>query len=210
MPRILIADDHAIFRHGLKSLLTESFPSAVIGEADTAQQALELVWKKRWDVVLLDLSMPGRTGLEILAEIKKARPQLRALILSAHAEEQYAVRVIRAGAAGYVNKAKAPREVVEAIKKVLAGGLYITPSLAESLATAISQPFTSLPHEKLSGRELAVLRFIASGKTTKEIGSELALSVQTVCTYRTRLLKKMQLQTNAQLMRYALENKLIE
>ena len=210
MPRILIADDHAVFRQGLNQLLGEQIEGVVFGEAATAQEVLELVWHDRWDIVVLDVSMPGRSGIEILREIKKSTPQLPILVLSSHPEEQYGVRVVREGASGYLNKASEPREIVGAIKRILSGGLYITPSLAEQLATAVAHPGFALPHEKLSARELQVLQLTTSGKSVKEIAAELRLSGQTVFTYRARLMEKMGFKTSAQAMRYAIDNKLIE
>jgi DNA-binding NarL/FixJ family response regulator len=207
---ILVADDHAIFRRGLKEILTEHFRNAVVEEAETAHQALEVISKKKPDVAVLDITMPGRSGLEILTELKKASSDLPVLILSAHPEEQYAVRVLKAGAAGYLTKVKAPNELVDAINKVLAGGKYITPSLAEKLAAEIAAKHQQLPHDNLSDREYQVMRMIALGKSVKNIAAELCLTVQTVSTHRARLLKKMSLQTNAELMRYALLHQLVE
>lgn len=210
MIRILLADDHPLFRRGLKDTLAEELPDVVFGEAANAQAALDLVWKKTWDIVVLDINMPGRGGIEVLREIKKSRPNTPVLILSIYPEEQYAVRVLKAGASGYITKIKAPEEVVQAVRKILGGGTYVSPSLAEKLASELRRGAAIAPHERLSNRELEVMRLIAAGKTVKEIAGELSLSVQTVSTHRARLLKKMGLKTNGELMRYALENKLVE
>lgn len=208
--RILIADDHEIFRHGLRGVLAEEFPAAEIGEAKDEQQTLDLAWKKKWDIVVLDITMPGRGGIEVLKEIKQARPKTPVLILSMHPEEQYATRVLKAGASGYITKGNASKEVVGAIQKIVAGGKYVSASLAEKLATELQQGAETPPHERLSDREYEVMKLIAMGKAVKEIASELSLSVQTVSTHRARLLKKMGLGGNAEVMRYAMRNKLVD
>lgn len=208
--RILLADDHAILRLGLKSILAAEFPKAQFGEAETAQGALEQVWKHVWDVAVLDVTMPGRSGLDVLKEIKQRRPKLPVLVLSMHPEEQYAVRVLKAGASGYVTKVNAPIELVAAIKKVLAGGKYISTAVAEKLAAHLAPGADKQLHERLSDREFQILRLISSGKSVKEIARELSVSVQTVSTHRARLLKKMGLQTTVQLIRYGVENQLGE
>src|SRR6266851_8022500 len=171
--RILIADDHAVVRRGLRQILADEFKKAVFGEARNAQEALDLVWKDNWDVVVLDITMPGRSGLEVLREIKKSRPKLPVLVLSMHPENQFAVRVLKRGAAGYMTKESAPGELVGAIKKVLEGGRYVSPSLAEKLATYLSSDQQKkAPQETLSDREFQVLRLIASGKMVSEIARE--------------------------------------
>jgi DNA-binding NarL/FixJ family response regulator len=208
--RILIADDHAVVRHGLKQILADDFPKAEYGEARNGQDALNRVWKERWDVVILDITMPGRGGLEILKEIKKARPKLPVLVLSMHPEDQFAVRVLKAGASGYMTKESAPEELVGAIRKVLAGGRHISASLAEIMAAYLTVKTEKPPHELLSNREFQVLRQIASGRTVSEIARELSLSVRTVSTYRTRILEKMGLKTNAELTHYAFQNQLVK
>jgi DNA-binding NarL/FixJ family response regulator len=208
--RILVADDHAIFRRGLKEIITDHFRHVEVEEAETAHRALESIRKKEPDVAVLDITMPDRSGLEILAELKKANPKVPVLILSAHPEEQYAVRVLKAGAAGYLTKANAPNELVDAVNKVLAGGKYITPTLAEKLAAELTGKDRQSPHDRLSDREYQIMRMIALGKSVKNIATELCLTVQTVSTHRARLLKKMGLQTNAELMRYALQRQLVE
>ncbi len=210
MIRILLADDHAIVRHGLKALLLAKFKNAFISEAASGQEALDEVWKQRLDLVLLDLSMPGRSGVELIEEIKRARPQLPVLVLSAHVEEQYGLRVIQAGAAGFLNKAHACADLITAVSKILAGELYITESLAAKMAVDLAKPGSASPHQRLSVREFQILQAIGAGRSAKEICSELSLSPGTVSTYRARLLKKMGLKTTAQLIKYAVENKLSE
>jgi len=208
--RILIVDDHALIRQGLKQILASHFSHAVLGEAKSGQEALELVWKGTWDVVLLDITMPGKSGMDVLKQMIEAQPKLAVLVLSMHPEDQYAVRALKAGAAGYITKNNAVTEVVGAIKRALAGGKYISPALAEELAANLSKPAVKAPHEVLSDREFQVLRMIALGRTVKEIGFELSLSVKTISTYRTRVLEKMKLATNADIIRYAVHHKLVD
>lgn len=210
MIRILIADDHAIFRRGLKDILQEELPRTTFGEADDARTTLERVRQKCWDIVVLDVSMPGRSGVEVLQEIKHTQPKVPVLILSTYPEEQYATRMLKAGAAGYITKVNAPKEVVHAVQRILAGGKYVSPSLAEKLATELQMGAEGAPHERLSHREYEIMSLIAAGKTVKEIASELSLSVATVSTHRARMLKKMGLRTNAQVMRYAMQNRLVQ
>lgn len=207
--RILIVDDHAVVRRGLKQILNESFQTAIFGEAGTAQAALDKIWHEEWDVVVLDVSMPGRSGLEVLKDIKKSRPKLPVLVLSMHPEDQFAVRVIRSGAAGYMTKECAPEELVGAVKKILVGGRYVSPALAEKLVLYLDIDPQKQPHEFLSDREFQVLRMIGDGKTVRDIASELSLSDKTVSTYRTRLLEKMSLKTSAELIHYAVHNGLV-
>ncbi|HEY5910926.1 MAG TPA: response regulator transcription factor [Verrucomicrobiae bacterium] len=208
--KILLADDHAVVRRGLRQILADEFKRATFGEARNAQEALDLVWKDAWDVVVLDITMPGRSGLEVLREIKRTRPRLPVLVLSMHPESQFAVRVLTRGAAGYMTKESAPEELVGAVKKVLAGGRYVSTSLAEKLATYLSNDGQKPPQELLSDREFQVLRLIASGKIVSEIAKELSLSVKTISTYRTRVLEKMGLRNNAELMHYAMQHQLLE
>ena len=205
--RILIVDDHAIFRDGLRRILSDEFKAATFGDASNATEALDRVWKEKWDLVLLDITMHGRTGLDILKEIRRSASDLPVLILSGHPEEQYAVRVLRAGAAGYLTKESASRELCKAVKKLLGGGKYISTSLAEQLAAEIQSPQGYL-HETLSNREYQVMLLIAAGKVPKEIGSELSLSAKTISTYRSRILEKLKLRNNAEIMRYVVERKL--
>lgn len=207
--RILITDDHAIVRQGLKQILAEEFTRAQFGEAGTAQDALERVWKEHWDVVVLDITMPGRSGLEVLKEIKKSKPKLPVLMLSMHPEDQFAVRLLKVGASGYMTKESAPEELVGALKKVMAGGRYVSPSLAEKMASYLAIDVQTPPHERLSDREFLVLRQIASGKTPTGIAKDLGLSVKTISTYRMRILEKMSMANNAELTTYAIQNQLL-
>jgi DNA-binding NarL/FixJ family response regulator len=209
--RVLIADDHPIFRAGLKETLSKEQDVDFVGEADNGQMALELARKRRWDVVLLDITMPGKGGLEVLQELRRERPKLPILILSAHPEDQLALRLLKAGAAGYVTKDKAPEVLLQAVRKVLRGEKYVSQALAEkALLTLVTDEPTKPLHETLSDREYQVMRMIASGKTVKEIGQALFLSVRTVSTYRSRVLEKMRMKTNAELIRYAVDNKLVD
>jgi two-component system invasion response regulator UvrY len=208
--KILLCDDHAVVRHGLRQILADDFKKSTFGEARNAQEALDLVWKEHWDVVVLDITMPGRSGLEVLREIKKSKPRTPVLVLSMHPENQFAVRVLKRGANGYMTKESAPAELVGAIRKVLAGGRYVSASLAEKLATYLSTDNQKPPQELLSDREFQVLRLIASGKIVSEIAKELSLSVKTISTYRTRILEKMGLRNNAELMHYAMQHQLVE
>jgi DNA-binding NarL/FixJ family response regulator len=209
MIRILIADDHTVVRKGLKQILLEEFPSAQIEEVADTESLLSKVMASEWDVVISDLSMPGRTGLEALREIKQGYPKLPVLILSVYPEEQYALRVLKAGASGYLNKDSAPDELVNAVQRVLLGRKYITPSIAEKIATTLYQDQDKLPHEALSDREFIVLKLIASGKSVSEIADMLSLSVTTISTYRARLMTKMNIKTNTELILYAIENKIL-
>lgn len=207
--KILITDDHAVVRQGLKQILLEEFTRAEFGEATNAQEAIDRVWKENWDVVVLDITMPGRSGLEVLKEIKKSRPKLPVLVLSMHPEDQFAVRLLKIGASGYMTKESAPNELVGAVKKVIAGGRYVSPSLAEKMASYLAVDVQTPPHERLSDREFLVLRLIASGKTPTAIAKELALSVKTISTYRMRILEKMNMANNAELTHYAIQNQLV-
>lgn len=197
-------------RRGLKQILADEFSRAVFGEAANAGEAIALVWAEPWDVVVLDVTMPGRSGLEVLAEVRKSRPRLPVLVLSMHPEDQFALRVLKSGAAGYMTKESAPAELVGAIKKVLAGGRYVSAALAEHLAGHLASDSPRPPHELLSDREFLVLRLLAAGKTVSQIADELALSAKTISTYRTRLLEKMRMTTTAELMHYAIANRLAE
>jgi len=208
--RILLADDHSVVRHGLKQILADEFKGTTFGEARNAQEALDLVWKENWDVVVLDITMPGRSGLEVLREIKRSKPKLPVLILSMHPENQFAVRVLKRGASGYLSKESAAAELVGAVKKVLAGGRYVSASMAERLAIHVADDTDKPAQELLSDREFQVLRLIASGKIVSEIAKEFFLSVKTISTYRARILEKMGLCNNAQLMHYAMQNQLVE
>ncbi|HLE24594.1 MAG TPA: response regulator transcription factor, partial [Thermodesulfobacteriota bacterium] len=195
MIKILIADDHAVVRRGLKQILAEEPNMAVFGEACNAQEVLKNVREQNWDIVILDITMPDRSGLEVLKELKNIRPKLPVLILSIHPEEQYAVRVLKAGAAGYMTKESAPEELVKAVRKVIRGSKYISPSLVEKLAFDLETDSEKPLHETLSDREYQVMCMIASGKTVKEIAKKLYLSVKTISTHRARILGKMKMKT---------------
>jgi len=207
---ILIADDHPIVREGFKQVLSETTDMVVAGEASNGQEVLNLIRKNKYDVILLDISMPGRSGLEILKELRNDYPRLPILIVSIYPEEQYAVRAFRAGASGYLTKASAPHELIEAIRKVSKGGRYVSSSLAEELTYYLDGDATRAPHEILSDREYQVMLLMASGKTVSGIAEELCLSVKTISTYRTHILKKMNLKNNAEITLYAVQNKLVE
>jgi two-component system invasion response regulator UvrY len=207
--KILIADDHAVVRQGLKQILADEYRRATFGEAANAQEAIDRVWQDEWDVVILDVTMPGRSGLEALREIRKSKPRLPVLVLSMHPEDQFAMRVLKCGASGYMTKESAPAELVGAVRKVITGGRYVSPGLAEKMAAHINADFQVAPHERLSNREFLVLRLIASGKTVSQIADELTLSVKTISTYRSRILEKMVMQSNAELTHYAIQNKLV-
>jgi DNA-binding NarL/FixJ family response regulator len=209
MIRILVADDHAIVRQGLKQIVADTPDLVVTGEAERGREVLEKVSKDDYDVVLLDITMPDKTGLEVLEELKRIKPDLPVLILSMHPEDQYAIRAIRAGASGYVTKAGVPDELVTAIRKVSIGGKYISSSLAEKLAVYLETGAEKPLHQVLSDREYRVMCLIASGKTVKEIAEELFLSVKTVSTYRSRVLQKMKMKNNAQLTHYCVQNQLV-
>jgi two-component system invasion response regulator UvrY len=209
---ILLVDDHAVVRRGLRELLGEEFPSAEFGEAASGAEALAEIARRRWGLVVLDVSLPGRDGLEVLKEALALRPDVPIMMLSVHGEDQYAIRALRAGAAGYVTKETAAEDLTAAIRKVLQGGKYVSPRLAEQMAAALStrDGTTRLLHEGLSDRELQVLRMLAVGKSVKEIGADLALSEKTISTYRTRIVGKMKMRSNAELMRYALRAGLVD
>ncbi|MBZ5532906.1 MAG: response regulator transcription factor [Acidobacteriia bacterium] len=209
MMRVLIVDDHAILRRGLKDLLADEFHGAAFGEAADARQAIEQLQKKDWDMLLLDITLPGKNGLDLLKEVRIAWPKLPILVLSVYSEDQFAVRVLKAGAQGYMTKESAPEELVNAVRKILAGGRYVSPGLAEKLAQTVGHDFTRTPHETLSDREYEVMCRIAAGKTVTEISGELSLSAKTVSTYRTRILQKLDVKNNAEITRYAIQNKLV-
>jgi DNA-binding NarL/FixJ family response regulator len=208
--RVLIVDDHPLLRSGLKEMMMRELHSITCGEAQDAQQALAQIQSHDWDLVILDITLPGRSGLDILHELKQARPKVPVLILSALPEDQFGKRALKAGASGYMNKESAPEELVKAIRKVLAGGRYVSPALAEKLALDLGGKGEQYLHERLSGRELEVLRMIASGKTISQIADELHLAVTTISTHRTRILEKMEMATTTELIRYALRNKLVD
>ncbi|MBI5810005.1 MAG: response regulator transcription factor [Deltaproteobacteria bacterium] len=209
MIKILIADDHPIIRKGLRHVLSDSAEAVVVDEADNGRLVLDKVRKNDYDVILLDISMPGMSGLDILRQIRDVKPKLPVLILSMHPEEQYAVRVLRAGASGYLTKDSVPDELITAIRKVAQGKKYVSPSLAEKLAYELDADEKRPPHERLSDREYQVMRMIASGKTVKEIAEELSLSVKTISTFRTRILTKMAMKNNAEVTYYAVKAGLV-
>jgi DNA-binding NarL/FixJ family response regulator len=210
MIKILIADDHPIVRQGFKQVLSDTPDLVVADEAGNGQEVLSLVSKKDYDVILLDISMPGKNGLEVLKELKVVSPKTPVLILSIYPEEQYAIRALKAGASGYLTKASAPEELISAIRKVSRGGKYVSSSLAEKIAYQLDGDSERAPHETLSDREYQILLMIASGKTVSDIAGEMCLSVKTVSTYRSRIIDKMKLKNNAELTTYAIRNKLVE
>lgn len=211
MTRILIADDHPFVRYGVKHVLQDEFPGVEIGEAANAPELLEQAAKKRWDMIVLDVTMPGRSGLDALHELKAQCPDIRVLVLSMHPEDQFAVRVLRAGAAGYLTKESIPDELVQAVRRILAGGKYIRSSVADLLALQIQCGDGNQPlHARLSDREFQVLAMIAKGKTVTTIADELSLSVKSISTYRSRILDKLNLKTTADLTRYAVHHNLVE
>ncbi|HEY3354543.1 MAG TPA: response regulator transcription factor [Polyangia bacterium] len=208
MYKVLLVDDHPVVRKGMKAILEDQLPGVVVHEAGGGDEALALL-EAPYDVVVLDLSMPGRSGIDLLAEIKHRYPKLAVLIVSLHGEEQFAVRALRAGASGYLTKSAAPELLVTAVAKVARGGRYVSESLAEQLAADVGGRSAAAPHERLSPREFEVMRGIASGQTASEIAAAMHLSVKTVSTYRARLLEKMGMANNAELTRYAIENSLV-
>ncbi len=209
MLKALLVDDHALIRIALKQLLAEGFPQAQIGEASDARTAMKEIVKTPWDIVLLDINMRTRSGVELLRDIKCVRPELPVLMVTGCGEDEFAVRSLKAGASGFLSKERSPEELIPAVKKILGGGKYITPTLAEKLADEISRP-SSAPHQSLSDREFEVLRMIGKGLAVSEIGESLGLSVKTVSTYRARILEKMEMKNNAALARYAIKNNLVE
>ena len=206
---ILIADDHTIVRKGIKQILMEEFIEAVIEEVADGNEMLHKIRSEKFDIVISDISMPGRSGLESLKQVKEEFPKLPVLILSMHSEDQYAIRVLKAGASGYLTKDSAPEELVKAVKQIISTGRYISPAVADKLAENINQNSTEELHESLSDREFEVLKMIGSGKTVSEIAQILSLSVNTISTYRVRILEKTKLHSNSEVMHYVLENKLV-
>lgn len=209
MIRILVADDHAIVRRGLRQIVADESDMEVVGEAQTSQEILDLARQEEWDVIVLNISMPGRGGFEALKALKQTHSKRPVLVLSMYPEDQFAVRAFRAGAAGYMTKESAPEELVQAIRKVVRGGKYVSSSLAEKLAAELGEDAERPPHEALSEREYHVLCLLASGKTVTQIAAEMSLSVKTISTYRARLLEKMRMKTNAEVTRYAIEHRLV-
>jgi two-component system, NarL family, invasion response regulator UvrY len=209
MIRLLLVDDHVMFREGLKQILAKHADMKVVGEAGSGSEAMGKILSHKLDVVLLDISLPGRSGPDLLKEIKKSKPDIAVLVLSMHPEDQYAVRMMKAGALGYVTKESPPEELITAIRKVAIGGRFISSKLAEEMAVALDTNSPQLPHQSLSNREFHVMRMLASGKSLKEIAEELNISEKTVTTYRARVLEKMNLKNNVELSLYAIENKLL-
>ena len=210
MIKVLIADDHAVVRRGLRQILSEVPEILVGGEACNAQEVRERMRAERWDVIVLDINMPGASGIELLAELRREHDAPRVLILTVSPEDQYAVRAIKAGAAGFLTKESAPEKLIEAVRKVATGGRYVSPELAEALASLFAGESRGAPHERLSDREFEVMKMLASGKTVSIVAQELGLSVKTVSTHRTRILKKMEMATNAELTHYAVRSRLVE
>ena len=211
MIKVLVSDDHAVLRTGVTKILMHGLEGVVCGEAGNAEEILEQVQNHEWDLVILDINMPGRSGIEVLREIRRLRPRLPVLVLSMHAEDQYGKRVLRTGASGFMNKNVAPEELIKAVHKVLSGGRYVSPALAEKLAFDLTSANAGqAAHEALSEREFEVLCLIASGKTVSEIADTIHLSVATVSTYRARILLKMNMTTTVELIRYAFENRLVD
>jgi two-component system, NarL family, invasion response regulator UvrY len=210
MLNILIAEDYPLFRLGVKELLTDGLEAVKVGECDNAHDLFELVRRKKWDALILDITIPGSTGTEALKHVKKACPTLPVIVLTMYPEDQYAVRMFKAGADAYLTKASAPEELVKAVKKVLAGGQYVSQSFSEKLVRLVFQQTDRLPHEILSDREYEVMRLLASGKTVSEIADSLHLGTTTISTYRARILEKLNLKNNAELMRYAVQQGVLE
>ena len=208
--RILLVDDHTIVRDGLKQILSKHFVQATFGEARDSGEAITAIENAFWDLILLDITLPGQSGLEVLKEITSRRPGAKVLVLTMHPEEQYAARVLKAGASGYLTKETASEEVINAVTTIQAGGKYASPAFSQTLLSTLANPTPKAAHEMLSDREYQVLRMLASGKSAKEIGFDLNLSVKTISTYRTRVLQKLTLKTNADIIRYAMREKLVE
>jgi DNA-binding NarL/FixJ family response regulator len=210
MLNIIIADDHLLFREGVKRILSETSDIAVVEEAGNGQELLEKTGMKKYDVILLDISMPGRSGLDVIKQLRSDNPDIPILVLSMHPEAEYAERVLKAGASGYLVKECTPNELIEAIRKVSKGKKYVTPSLAEILACNLDIKTSGLPHEALSDREYEIMCMIASGKTVKEIAGELSLSRKTISSHRAHILEKMGMKNNAQLTHYTIQNHLVD
>ena len=209
MLKILIVDDHAVVRQGLRNILTDGIGEYTFGEAQNGAEVLNLTRKQKWDIIIMDISMPGRNGLEVLKDLKRVNKNLPVLILSIHPEDQYAIRALRSGASGYITKGSAPEELVKAVRKILAGEKYISADLARKLPFYLDSEMEKTPHEKLSDREYQVMCMMGSGKAATQIAEELSLSVKSISTYRTRILEKLGLTTSAEIIHYAIENKLV-
>jgi len=209
MIKVLIADDHPSVREGLKQVIEKASDMKVSGEALNGQEVLDLVYREEWDVLILDFSMPGKGGLDVIRELRRERPKLPILVLSMHPEAELAPRLLKAGAAGYLTKESATRELVAAVRKVFTGGRYVSPALAEKLAMDLAVPSDKQPHDLLSDREYQVLLRIAAGRTAAEIATEFSISIKTVRTYRDRIMEKMSMKNDVELTRYAMDNGLI-
>jgi len=210
MIKVVVVDDHAVVREGLKRIISENPGMAVTGEAGDGNEAIRVIQSEPCDVVLLDITMPDKSGLDVLKQLHADSPRLPVLVLSMHSEDQYAIRVLRAGAAGYLTKESAPAKLIQAIRKVVRGGKYVTSTLAEKLVVGLDSDTSKAPHQILSDREYQVLCLIASGKTVSQIAEELALSVKTISTYRVRMLEKLNMKNNAELTRYAIKDGLVD
>ena len=210
MIRVLLADDHRIVRAGLKELLSETGDIAVAGEANDGTEALARIREDEYDVAVLDMSMPGRSGIELIRQVKQEKPRLPILVLSMHSEEQYAVRALKAGASGYLTKESAADQLVTAIRRIAAGGAFVTPETAQRLALDLNGAAAAAPHTLLSDREFQVFRFIAGGRTVSDIAKQLSLSVKTISTHKTRIMRKMGLANQTELIRYAIEHRLLD
>lgn len=209
MTRILVVDDHAVVRQGVKQILNGQFQGAVIGEAQNAEEMIALIRKQVWDIVVLDVGMPGKSGLDALKDLKQVCPKLPVLVLSAYPEDQLARRMLKAGAAGYLTKDSAPNDLVQALRKILGGGKFVSASMAELLVANLNEQDERPLHELLSDREYQVMCLIAVGKSLKEIADDLCVGISTINTYRARILEKMQLKNNTELTHYAIENRLV-
>lgn len=210
MRKILIVDDHELVRRGLRGLLLEKFPGSRIAEATNSREDRGKIHGTIWDLVLLDINIPGRNGFEVLSELRRLHPQTPVIVLTVYPEEEFALRAFKLGANAYLSKRSASEELIAAVQKALSGGKYITPSLAERLAEAVGDNAVQVPHENLTERELQVLRLVAMGKSTREIAAELNLSVKTIATYRARISEKAGLATNVEIARYAMQHHLVE
>lgn len=208
--KILLVDDHAVVRRGVRALLADEYPDAEFREASNSTEALQAIRTHRWDLLMLDISLPGRGGIDLLMEIRAARPEVPVIMLSMHPETEFAVRALKAGAAGYLTKQSADEELLNAVRKVLSGGRYITAQLADKLADLVVGASSDAPHARLSDREFQIMQLVAAGKTVKEIAADLSLSPKTVSTYRSRVLEKLELGSTAELARYADRHQLIE
>jgi DNA-binding NarL/FixJ family response regulator len=210
MLKILLVDDHELIRAGLKQVLHTGLGTISVGEAKNAEEAMSLLTQQEWDLAITDITMPGRSGLDLLVEFKNLRQNMPVLVLSVLSEDEVAMRVLKSGAAGFVHKETSGDELVKAVRKVIAGGKYVSPSFAEKLALRVTAPQTDEPHKKLSDREYVVMTMLASGTTLTQIGKILSLSIKTISTYRSRIMQKMRLENNAELTRYALKHRLVE